>query len=456
MKLPEMTDGVKDLLGDPKKAIVKLSIPMIFGMTILSAYQLADGIWVAGLGADQLAAVGLFFPFFLAIMAVGNGLGMGGSTAIARKLGAGNKKQAEHIASHTILLGVLVGLLFTVITVPVVDYVFSALSESASVAAYASEYGHILFSGTIIIIFPTVANAIIRAEGAAKKAVYGLIAGSVANIILDPIFIYTFDLGVAGAAWATLLSLALSSAIFLYLIFIRRTSYLHVTFKEFHVEKLFLKDILRVGIPSAMTQVSISISLFFLNIIVRIVQGDAGIAVLTSGWRIMMMGVIPMLGVSPAVESVSGAAFGAKNKEKLETTLSYSIKFGLLLEAIIGILIFIFAEQVAFLFSYSTGASVLFDDLVIFLRITALYYPVVPASVAAASLFRGIGYGTISLFNTILRVIFLQTLFSYILAIPFGFGLLGVWMGIVIGSFISVIISVTWAQYTIRKIFISP
>jgi len=453
MEFLEMTQGVKDLLGDPKKAIVKLSLPMIVGMTILSAYQLADGIWVAGLGADQLAAVGLFFPFFLAIMALGNGLGMGGSTAIARFLGARKKKDAEFIAIHTIVLGIILGLAVTLIGFPLVEELFFSLSESEAVGSYATSYAEILFLGAIIIIFPTVANAILRAEGAVKKAVYGLIVGSVANIILDPIFIYTFDLGVAGAAWATLISLFLSCVIFIYLIFIRSTSFLHVSFIGFHLNTKYIKDILRVGIPSAMTQISISISLFILNIIVRVASGDEGIAVLTSGWRIMMLGVIPMLGVSPAVESVSGAAYGAKDKKKLKTAFFYAIRFGLLIELIIGVLIFLFAEQIAYLFSYTTTSSVIFEDLVLYLRTTAFYYPVVPASVAAASVFRGMGYGTISLINTIIRVIILQTLFSYVLAISLGFGLFGVWLGIVLGAFISVIISVSWANMTIQRVF---
>jgi putative MATE family efflux protein len=453
MEFLEMTPGVKNLLGDPKKAIVKLSLPMIIGMTILSAYQLADGIWVAGLGADQLAAVGLFFPFFLAIMALGNGLGMGGSTAIARFLGARKKKDAEHIAIHTIFLGLILGLIVTIIGFPLVEQTFFSLSGSKVVGSYAISYAEILFSGAIIIIFPTVANAIIRAEGAVKKAVYGLIVGSVANIVLDPIFIYTFNLGVAGAAWATLLSLLISCVIFIYLIFIRPTSFLHVTFKGFRLNTIYIKDILRVGIPSAMTQISISISLFILNIIVRVSTGDEGIAVLTGGWRIMMMGVIPMLGVSPAIESVSGAAFGAEDKEKLKTAFYYAIRFGLFIELVIGVLIFLFADQIAYLFSYTTSSSVIFEDLVLYLRTTAFYYPVVPASVAAASVFRGMGYGTISLINTILRVIILQTLFSYVLAITLGLGLFGVWVGIVLSAFVSVIISVSWANWTIKGLF---
>jgi putative MATE family efflux protein len=453
MEFPDMTKEVKDLLGDPKKAIVKLSVPMIIGMVILSAYQLADGIWVAGLGSDQLAAVGLFFPFFLGIMALGNGLGMGGSTAIARHLGARKKKDAEHIATHTIFLGILLGLIVTIISIPFVEQLFYTLSGTTIVGSYATVYAQILFSGAIIIIFPCVANAIIRAEGAAKKAVYGLIVGSVANIILDPIFIFSLDLGVAGAAWATLVSLLLSSIIFIYMIFIKQTSFLSVTFKNFRLNRTYLKDILRVGIPSAMTQISISISLFILNIIVRVPSGDEGIAVLTSGWRIMMMGVIPMLGVSPAIESVAGAAFGAKDKHKLKTGFYYAIRFGFIIELIIGVLIFIFAEQIALLFSYTATSRVIYTDLVVFLRITSVYYPVVPASVAAASVFRGMGYGTISLFNTILRVIILQTLFSYVLSILFKLELVGVWIGIVLGALISVIISITWANHTMNGLF---
>ncbi len=451
MEFPEITEGVKNLLGDPKKAIIKLSFPMIIGLTILSTYQLADGIWVAGLGSDSLTAVGLFFPFFLGIMALGNGLGMGGSTAIARSLGARNKTDAEHIAIHTIVLGLLLGIIISIISIPIIENVFYSLSNSSTTGYYATIYARILFSGSILIIFPCVANAIIRAEGAVKKAVYGLLVGSVANIILDPILIYMLNLGIVGAALATLISLLISSFVFIYLIFIKSTSFLHVTFKEFHIKFIYLKDILRVGIPSAITQISISISLFMLNIIVLISSGDKGVAVLTSGWRIIMIGVIPMLGVSPAIELVSGAAFGEKNKEKLKTGFYYSIKLGLLIEIIIGILVFIFADKIAFLFSYTTSSSIIHADLVVCLQTTAFYYPMVPASVAAASLFRGMGYGTISLINTMLRVIILQTLFAYIFSLPLGFGLLGVWIGLVFSSFISVIISITWANLTIKR-----
>ena len=103
-----MTKGVQTLLGAPKKAILKLSIPMMIGMLVQTVYQIADGIWVAGLGPDALAAVGLFFPFFIILMALGGGIGVGGSAAVSRRIGEENKPSAEKTAIHTIIIGLLV------------------------------------------------------------------------------------------------------------------------------------------------------------------------------------------------------------------------------------------------------------------------------------------------------------------------------------------------------------
>ena len=184
-ELTELTKGVKDLLGDPKKALLKIAVPMMIAMFILIIYQLVDGFWIAGLGADALSGVGLLFPFFLIIMAIGAGLGTGGSAAISRKLGEKNKKEADFTAIHTIVIGILSGLLITIIFTPVLEIIFSFMTNKEIVILYAVEYGLIIFLGAVIIIFANVANAILRGEGDAKKAMYGLIVGSALNIILD-------------------------------------------------------------------------------------------------------------------------------------------------------------------------------------------------------------------------------------------------------------------------------
>jgi len=448
----QITKGVKDLLGDPKKAILRISVPMMIGMFILLIYQLADGFWIAGLGADALAGVGLFFPFFLFMMAIGAGLGTGGSAAISRRIGEKNKKDADRTAVHAVIIGFIAGLLIMIFSFPLIDFIFFSMTSNKEVSIYAIEYGRILFFGAIIIIFSNVANAILRGEGDAKKAMYGLIIGSFLNIFLDPIFIYYFNLGVSGAALATLLSLFISAMFFVYWIFIKRNIYLNLTFKNFRFDKKIIREIFNVGLPASLGQLSVSLSIFLINIVVIINGGTDGVAIFTSGWRVVMVGVIPLLGLSPGVTAVTGAAFGEKNKEKLKQAYFYSIKIGLIVELAIASFIFIFAPQIAIMFTYVEDSFRIFNGLVDFLRITCLYYLMIPFGVVVASMFRGIGKGLNSLIIILLRSIFLQIFFAYLFGIILKFGLNGIWSGFVIGTAVASIIAVIWAKLLFKTI----
>lgn len=448
-----VTKGVQDLLGEPKRAILKISIPMIIGMLFQTLYNIADGFWVAGLGADQLAAVGLFFPFFIIIMAIGAGIGVGGSSAISRRIGEQNKIDADNTAVHTIVIGIIVALLFSLPVLPFVDTIFTMISGNGSVADMAADYATILFTGAIALIFSNIANAILRGEGDAKRAMYGLIVGSGLNIVLDPIYIYGFNLGVIGAALATVTSMIVSSILFIYWLFIKQDTYVDITLADFTPQKKIVKEIFSVGLPSSLAQLSMSIAIIFLNIIVIAVGGTDGVAVFTSGWRIIMLGVIPLFGLAIGITAVSGAAYGARDKEKLNTAFHFAVKIGVLLEFILGIVIAVFAPQVSLIFTYSEGAARISSELIVFLRITAIFYPTVPLGIITASMFRGVGKGTRSLIATILRTVFLQLPMVYILGITLGFGLRGVWWGIVLGNGVAGVIIFLWGRVTIDHIF---
>ena len=197
------TTGVKILQGDPKKAIVKLSIPMIIAMSVQTIYSLVDTYWVSGLGADALAAMGFVFPFFFISMALSNGIGIGGGAAISRMIGAKDKTGADNVAVHTIIIMTLLSILFTI-----PFYIFApqlfALAGAGKTIGLSVAYARVIFLGSIVIFFSNVANAILRSEGDSKRAMQAMVVGGVLNIILDPIFIYTLKMGIAGAAWATL------------------------------------------------------------------------------------------------------------------------------------------------------------------------------------------------------------------------------------------------------------
>ncbi|CAD6494164.1 MAG: MatE [Candidatus Argoarchaeum ethanivorans] len=208
------TKGVKTLLGDPKKAIIKLSLPMIAAMSIQAIYNLADAIWVSGLGANALAAIGFVFPFFFLAIGLSNGLGIGAASAISRRIGASDKPGADNIAVHTIALMLLFVVVFTVPLFAFAREIFVFIG-AVNVIGMTVAYGKVVIAGSIFIFFTNIANAILRGEGDVKRAMYAMALGAGLNIVLDPIFIYTFDLGIAGAAWATLLSLSITSIVML-------------------------------------------------------------------------------------------------------------------------------------------------------------------------------------------------------------------------------------------------
>ncbi len=448
-----ITEGVKNLLGEPRRAILKLSTPMIIAMLVHAFYNIADGFWVAGLGADALASVGLFFPFFFIIIALGMGIGIGGSSAISRRIGSNDKKEADNTAEHTIILGFIVSIVISISAFPFLDDIMKAFSgENRQVAEMATDYSKIFFLGTPILIFSNIASSILRGEGDAKRAMYGILLGSVLNIILDPLFIYTFKLGVAGAAIASVLSMAVSSLLFIYWMFSKKDTYLDISIQNFKYNGKILGEILSVGIPSTLAQLSMSISMIVLNKIVVLVGNTDGIAVFTSGWRIVMVATTPILGLATGVTAVAGAAFGAKNEKKLRIAYLYSVKFGVLIELVAAFLVFFFTEEISYIFTYSKGAARISEELIGFLKITTLFYLVVPPGILTSAMFRGIDKGFNSLIVTLIRTFVFQIPLAYILGTYLDFGLTGVWWGIVSGNVIATIFTFSWGYKTVNHI----
>ncbi len=445
------SEGVKTLLGDPKKAILKLSLPMIVAMSAQTIYNLVDAIWVSGLGADALAAIGFVFPFFFAAMALSNGLGVGGGSAISRRIGARDKDGADNVAVHTIVMMLLLAVLFTIPLFVFAEDLF-ALIGAGSATGMAVSYGRIVFAGSIFIFITSVASAILRAEGDVKRAMYVMMLGAGLNIILDPIFIYTLDMGIAGAAYATLVSLAVSSAVMVNWLLFKKDTYVSFKFSGFRFDRAILRDIFKVGIPASVTQLSMSLTMVIMNVMVVAVGSIVGVAVYTTGWRVVSIATLPLIGIATAVVSVTGAAFGARSCDKVNIAHLYATKIGVLIEAAIAVATFIFAPQIAAMFTQSESAAHIAPDLIIFLRIVSLFYVGVPFGMLSSSLFQGTGKGMNALFVTILRTLILSPIFAALFAFNFGMGLTGIWWGLVAANVIGSAVAFIWARLYVRGI----
>ena len=180
--------NIEMITGDPKKAIVKLALPMMVSMLLIMLYIIADSIWVAGLGADALAAVGFITPLFMVLVGLGNGIGAGANSLIARYIGAGNIKQANNAGLHGILLAIIVSVIFTVIIdvfmVPILKFM-----GAGNTIQYAMDYSYIIFGFLFVFVYSGVASAIFRSEGDMRRATIAIAVTAILNIILDPVFI---------------------------------------------------------------------------------------------------------------------------------------------------------------------------------------------------------------------------------------------------------------------------
>ncbi|MGC8821171.1 MAG: MATE family efflux transporter [Fervidobacterium sp.] len=444
--------NVELLLGDYKKAIVKLSIPNMISMFVQTAYNLVDAVWVAGLGVTDLAAMGFFFPIFMIIVSIATGITVGTSSAISRKIGAKDIKSANSVAEHSIMLALIVSLMTMFVGIPTLTHVLKGIGASGEVLQKAYEYGVIIFLFTPFLMFNNTAIGILRGEGDSRKPMYAATLSSVINIFLDPIFIYTLDLGIKGAAWATGISIIFASALLIYMLFFSKKTFLKVNFKEFKYNGNYLKDMSIVGFPTALAQIIMSVAIYVLNMFAAKSGGNTGVATFTGAWRIINLGTLTIIGISSAVTPVTGAAYGARDIGKLESALNYAIKFAEFFSLFIMAIIFIFSRQLSFLFAYSQSSQDLLDNISKALRILCLFLPGTPLGMLTSGMFQGIGHGFKSLISTILRTIIFQLFWAWFFVDVLKIGLYGVWLGIVIGNASASILTYVWGKWTIKKL----
>lgn len=444
-------DNVSVIIGDPKKAIKKLAWPMIISMFLTMAYNLADGIWVAGLGTDALAALGFVSPLFMIIVGLGNGLGAGANSLISRSIGAKDKKTADNAVIHSILISIII---FTILTLFFMIFLKDILiiMGAGETLGLALDYGYLIMEGLAVFILSNLGASILRSEGDVNRAMYAMAVTAILNIVIDPIFIYTFDMGIAGAAWATLLSAFISCVVISYWLFVKRDTYLSLRRKDFKYNTKIVKDLLNVGLPASAEMFLVSILSIIMNIILVIVSGNAAVAIFTAGWRIVNIAFIPHIGLGTAILTVGGAAYGAKRYDKMSVGFDYAVKIGLIISVITAILFYVFASNIATLFTYTDSSSVLGPGLATFIQISALFVLSLSIGMIPASIFQGIGRGMESLVMAIIRELVATTLFTTLFCFIFHWAEIGVWWGLVVGGVVGSVIAYLWAKTCIKKL----
>jgi len=445
------SEGVAILTGDPKKAIISLSVPMIIAMLLMSSYNVVNAIWVVGLGSDALAAVGFMTPVFMVLLGLGTGIGAGATSAIARRIGANDRNGASNNAVHALIIALI---LSVIMTLPLVIFAepIAILFGAGKTASLAVAYGQVLFAGSFFILFVNIAYGILRAEGDAKRTMYAMVAASLLNIVLDPILIYGLGLGIAGAAWGTILSLAAATVVLCYWFFIKKDTYVCLSRQVFTPCRSVVSDILYVGIPASAEFLLMSVLSIILNLILVIVTTTDAVAVFSVGFRIVSYGITPIVAIGTSVVSVAGAAYGAKHFGKIRVVHTFSIIFGLAIALCVSAITFVFAYPIASLFSYSAESAHLYPAIAAFIGVMCFFYPFVPLGLLSSSIFQGVGKGPTSLFLTFMRSLVFAAVFAYLFAIFLGMGEQGVWWGVVAGEIAGGLLAYGWARAYLARL----
>lgn len=335
-----------ELLGSTSipKALLAMGIPTMIGMLVNAFYNLVDAYFVGGLGESQMGAISVVYPLGQVVVGLGLLFGNGAASYISRLLGRGDKENADKVASTALYSSVSVGAVIIIISMVFLHPILKLLGATDSILPYAATYAGIYIVSCIFNVFNVTMNNIVTSEGAAKTTMCALLTGAVLNIALDPLFIYVFDLGVAGAAIATAISQVVSTCVYLTYIF-RKKSVFHFRVKDCTYTKETMSEIFKIGIPTLVFQILTSVSISLINNAAGD-YGDSAIAGMGVVTRLISMGSLSVFGFIKGFQPIAGYSYGAKKFDRLREAIKTSILWSTAFCVIFGVILVLFPTSI--------------------------------------------------------------------------------------------------------------
>ena len=335
-----------ELLGSTSipKALLAMGIPTMVGMLVNAFYNLVDAYFVGGLGESQMGAISVVYPLGQVVVGLGLLFGNGAASYISRLLGRGDKENADKVASTALYSSVSVGAVIIIISMVFLHPILKLLGATDSILPYAATYASIYIVSCIFNVFNVTMNNIVTSEGAAKTTMCALLTGAVLNIALDPLFIYMFDLGVAGAAIATAISQVVSTCVYLTYI-LRKKSVFHFRVKDCTYTKETMSEIFKIGIPTLVFQILTSVSISLINNAAGD-YGDSAIAGMGVVTRLISMGSLSVFGFIKGFQPIAGYSYGAKKCDRLREAIKTSILWSTVFCVIFGVILALFPTAI--------------------------------------------------------------------------------------------------------------
>ena len=449
MKLSQnKTSRLDGFIDNPSKALWTLAFPIMAGMGIHTLYTIVDMIFIGRLGGDAIAAVAFNMPLFFLVLGLSFGVGSGVTASIARFIGEKDKVNADNTAEHAVALGLIISTILTTLGLIYGEGLLQRLGATESVLPLSWDYLKVSLIGLPFMVFSTFFRSILSGEGDMKlpMAVAGL--GTILNIILDPIFIFTLGYGVGGAAMASAISQLIVFVIFVYMLFVKEHAYIRFRMRDFSPSIFIIKDIIRVGLPASMSMIIMAFGqLVFNRILVRF-STDA-VAAYQVGGRMDMVIFLPIMAIASALTTLVGMFFGAKEIEKIKFIAKYGIIWSMMVTGVLSIILYIFAPLFVKNFTLDVDIQ---SIAVTYLRFICLIYPLIAIGMTVGRILQGLGKGLPMLVITSIRILVLSAPLALYFIMVLNKPIEWVWYAMIISTIVSVAISLIWLKSAFKDL----
>lgn len=437
-------------LGNEKisKLLWRMSLPATIGMIVNALYNVVDTIFIGrGVGTLAIGGLSIAFPIQMIIMAFAQMVGIGAASAISRSLGAGEIEKADHVAGNSFGAVLIISSIVMAFGLFFTDPLLRLFGATDAILPYARDYIRIILMGSVFFSFTVSANNLVRAEGSAKVSMIAMIIGTGLNIILDPIFIFTLDMGIRGAAFATIIS-QFCSFIYITRYLYSDRSILKVRWHHLKPDFKILKEIVTVGLASFARQVAGSFVAILVNHSLAFYGGDLAISIFGVIRRVTMFLFMPLFGVVQGLQPIVGFNYGAKKYGRVREV----VKLAILTTTIFASTSVLMGEIFPYaIFNIFTTDAELISQGAPALRLVILMIPVIGVQIVGAALFQSLGKAMPSLVLSLLRqVLILIPLLLFLPKIG-NLGLTGIWISYPIADLLSTILTGTLIFGELKK-----
>ncbi|NDV14472.1 MATE family efflux transporter [Muricauda sp. TY007] len=430
------------------KLLIKQAVPASIGILVMSLNVLVDSIFVGNwIGSIAIAAINVVLPVSFFIAALGMAIGIGGSSIISRALGANNREKALKTFGNQITLTLVVTITMVALGLYFVDSLIPAFGGKGSIFEPAKIYYTIILYGVPFLALCMMGNSVIRAEGKPRFAMIAMIIPSVGNLLMDYIFIYVFDWGMHGAAWATTVGYLLCF-LYVFYFFLSDNSELKIDISHFGLDRPILREIGSLGFVTLARQAVTSITYLLMNNILFNLGGEAMVAVYAIIGRMLMFALFPVFGVTQGFLPIAGYNYGAVKYDRVKESIYTAIKYAALVATIVFVVLMVFPSEIASLFLSNrpelSAEEIATNNFVLqhtpmAMRLVFAATPIIAIQLIGAAYFQAIGKAIPALLLTLTRQGFF--FIPLILILPNFMGEIGVWLSFCIADVLSTVVT---------------